>query len=105
MRSLGSTAGSALLPDGTTTERSVSRAMTQRDIDLRRDPQGEVAADLEAGAKVAPELQLSPGGATPRSVIRTPRGMPDGEANISGMQAAGAALLALAFRHRSVLLS
>jgi hypothetical protein len=29
---------------------------------------------------------------------------PDGEANISGMQAAGAALLALAFRHRSVLL-
>jgi NADH-quinone oxidoreductase subunit J len=57
----------ALLPDGTTTERSVSRAMTQRDIDLRRDPQGEVAADLKAGAKVAPELQPTPanGGSEP----------------------------------------
>jgi NADH-quinone oxidoreductase subunit J len=57
----------ALLPDGTTTERSVSRAMTQRDIDLRRDPQGAVTADLEAGAKVAPELQSAParGGSEP----------------------------------------
>jgi NADH-quinone oxidoreductase subunit J len=57
----------ALLPDGTTTERSVSRAMTQRDIDLRRDPQGAVAADLEAEAKVAPELQSAParGGSEP----------------------------------------
>lgn len=57
----------ALLPDGTTTERSVSRAMIQRDIDLRRDPQGEVTADLEAGAKVAPELQSTPanGGSEP----------------------------------------
>jgi NADH-quinone oxidoreductase subunit J len=72
----------ALLPDGTTTERSVSRAMTQRDIDLRRDPQGEVTADLEAGAKVAPELQLSPGGATPR----TPRGVSDGKATVPDTQ-------------------
>jgi NADH-quinone oxidoreductase subunit J len=46
----------AMLPDGSTTERSVSRAMAQRDIDLRRDPRAEVAADLEAEAKVAPEL-------------------------------------------------
>src|SRR5215469_7676776 len=29
----------ALLPDGSTTERSVSRAVTQRDVDLGRDPQ------------------------------------------------------------------
>ena len=72
----------ALLPDGTTSERSVSRAMTQRDIDLRRDPQGEVTADLEAGAKVAPELQLSPGGATPR----TPRGVSDGKATVPDTQ-------------------
>jgi hypothetical protein len=48
----------AMLPDGSTTERSVSRAMTQRDIDLRRDPRAEVAADLEAEAKVAPELPV-----------------------------------------------
>ncbi len=80
----------ALLPDGTTTERSVSRAMTQRDIDLRRDPRGEVSADLEAGAKVAPELQLSPGGATPRSIIRAPRGASDGRANVSGTPSAPA---------------
>jgi NADH-quinone oxidoreductase subunit J len=72
----------ALLPDGTTTERSVSRAMAQRDIDLRRDPQGEVTADLEAGTKVAPELQLSPGGATPR----TPRGVSDGKATVPDTQ-------------------
>ncbi len=52
----------ALLPDGSTTGRSVSRAVTQRDIDLGRDPQAEVAADLAAEAKVAPELQPSPGG-------------------------------------------
>jgi NADH-quinone oxidoreductase subunit J len=57
----------ALLPDGSTTGRSVSRAMTQRDIDLRRDPEAEVTADLEAGAKVAPELQPAPasGGSEP----------------------------------------
>jgi len=45
-------------------------------------------------------LRSSPGGTTPR----TPWGMPDGEARLSGMQAAGAALLALAFRHRGLLL-
>jgi hypothetical protein len=44
-------------------------------------------------------MQSSPGGTTPR----TPRGMPDGNASVSGMQAAGAALLALAFRHRDLL--
>jgi NADH-quinone oxidoreductase subunit J len=51
----------ALLPDGSTTERSVSRAMAQRDIDLRRDPRAEVAADLEAETKVAPDLQIEAG--------------------------------------------
>ena len=57
----------ALLPDGSTTERSVSRAMTQRDFGLRRDPEAEITADLEAGAKVAPELQAAPasGGSEP----------------------------------------
>jgi NADH-quinone oxidoreductase subunit J len=46
----------ALLPDGTTSGRSVSRALNQRDIDLHRDPEKAVRADLAAGAKVAPEL-------------------------------------------------
>ena len=46
----------ALLPDGSTTERSVSRAMTQRDIDLRRDPEAEVAADLEAERQGGPRV-------------------------------------------------
>jgi len=77
----------ALLPDGSTTERSVSRAITQRDIDLGRDPRAEVAADLAAEARVAPDLQLPPGGATPR----TPRGVPDEEAIVSGTQTEGRA--------------
>src|SRR6516164_5036764 len=32
----------ALLPDGSTTERSVSQAVAQRDVDLGRDPQSSV---------------------------------------------------------------
>jgi NADH-quinone oxidoreductase subunit J len=46
----------ALLPDGTTSGRSVSGALNQRDIDLHRDPEAAVRADLEAGSRVAPEL-------------------------------------------------
>jgi hypothetical protein len=30
-------------------------------------------------------MQLPPGGTTPRSIIRTPRGRPDGGASVSGM--------------------
>jgi NADH-quinone oxidoreductase subunit J len=51
----------ALLPDGTTTERSVSKALIQRDLDLGRDPQSTVAADLEAEAKIAPDRQIEAG--------------------------------------------
>jgi NADH-quinone oxidoreductase subunit J len=51
----------AMLPDGKTTERSVSRALIQRDIDLGRDPQDEVAADLAAESRVAPELSARGG--------------------------------------------
>jgi NADH-quinone oxidoreductase subunit J len=43
----------ALLPDGSTTERSVSTALVQRDIDLGRDPNKRVQEDLAAEAKVA----------------------------------------------------
>jgi NADH-quinone oxidoreductase subunit J len=38
----------ALLPDGSTTPRSVSAAIVQRDVDLGRDPSRELAEDLEA---------------------------------------------------------
>jgi len=42
----------ARLPDGTTTERSVSKAVVQRDLELGREPEKTVAADLEAEAKI-----------------------------------------------------
>jgi NADH-quinone oxidoreductase subunit J len=45
----------ARLPDGTTTERSVSKAVVQRDLELGREPDKTVAADLEAEAKIVPE--------------------------------------------------
>ena len=38
----------AMLPDGTTTNRSVSDAVVQRDVQLGRDPQGDVVADIAA---------------------------------------------------------
>jgi NADH-quinone oxidoreductase subunit J len=51
----------ARLPDGTTTDRSVSKAVAQRDLDLGRDPQANVAADLEAQAKIDAEREIEAG--------------------------------------------
>ncbi len=48
----------ARLPDGTTTSRSVSKAVTQRDLDLGRDEQANVRADLEAEAKIEAEREI-----------------------------------------------
>jgi NADH-quinone oxidoreductase subunit J len=48
----------AMLPDGTTTIRSVSRAVVQRDVQLGRDPEGDVAADVAAGERVERERQI-----------------------------------------------
>jgi len=48
----------AMLPDGTTTTRSVSSAVIQRDVQLGRDPQADVAADLAAGERVEKERQI-----------------------------------------------
>jgi NADH-quinone oxidoreductase subunit J len=48
----------AMLPDGSTTDRSVSRAISQRDVDLGRDPQERVAADLEAEKQIEAERQI-----------------------------------------------
>jgi NADH-quinone oxidoreductase subunit J len=48
----------ALLPDGSTTDRSVSQAVSQRDVDLGRDPQERVAADIEAEKRIEAERQI-----------------------------------------------
>jgi NADH-quinone oxidoreductase subunit J len=48
----------ALLPDGSTTDRSVSRAVSQRDVDLGRDPQRSVASDLAAEDRIEAERQI-----------------------------------------------
>jgi NADH-quinone oxidoreductase subunit J len=48
----------AMLPDGSTTTRSVSSAVVQRDLQLGRDPQGDVAAGLAAAQRIESERQL-----------------------------------------------
>jgi NADH-quinone oxidoreductase subunit J len=51
----------AMLPDGSTTNRSVSAAVVQRDLQVGRDPQGSVAADLAAEERIEKERQLEVG--------------------------------------------
>jgi NADH-quinone oxidoreductase subunit J len=51
----------AMLPDGTTTDRSVSTAIVQRDLQLGRDPQGTVADDLAAEQRIEEERQIEAG--------------------------------------------
>jgi NADH-quinone oxidoreductase subunit J len=53
----------AMLPDGSTAARSVSTAISQRDVDLGRDPQARVAEDLEAEQRIQIEAG-APGGET-----------------------------------------
>ncbi len=53
----------AMLPDGSTTDRSVSDAVVQRDLQLGRDPQGRIAADLAAEVRIESERQLEAGAA------------------------------------------
>ncbi|MBO0820743.1 MAG: NADH-quinone oxidoreductase subunit J [Nocardiopsaceae bacterium] len=49
----------AMLPDGSTSPRSVSSAISQRDTALGRDPQARVAEDLEAERRVqVPESRV-----------------------------------------------
>jgi NADH-quinone oxidoreductase subunit J len=48
----------AMLPDGSTTNRSVSDAIAQRDLQLGRDPQGDLASDLAAEERIEAERQL-----------------------------------------------
>jgi NADH-quinone oxidoreductase subunit I len=51
----------AMLPDGTTTDRSVSRAVHQRDLELGRDPQGVVTVDLATGERIDSEREIESG--------------------------------------------
>lgn len=48
----------AMLPDGSTTDRSVSAAISQRDMQLGRDPQSRVTSDLEAEDRIEAERQV-----------------------------------------------
>jgi NADH-quinone oxidoreductase subunit J len=48
----------ARLPDGTTSDRSVSSAIVRRDLQLGRDPQAVVAADLADEDRLETEEQL-----------------------------------------------
>ncbi len=48
----------ARLPDGSTTDRSVSRAITRRDVDLGRDPERSVTADLATEGRIEAERQI-----------------------------------------------
>jgi hypothetical protein len=48
----------AMLPDGSTTDRSVSTAITQRDLQLGRQPQSVVTADLETEDRIEAERQI-----------------------------------------------
>lgn len=50
----------AMLPDGTVSPRSVSQAISQRDLDLGRDPQSRVEEDLEAEQRVQIEEETQP---------------------------------------------
>ena len=51
----------AMLPDGSTTNRSVSPAIAQRDVDLGLDPQANVASDLAAEQRIESERELEAG--------------------------------------------
>ena len=53
----------AMLPDGSTTDRSVSDAIVQRDLQLGRDPQGRIEVDLAAEVRIESERQIEAGAA------------------------------------------
>jgi NADH-quinone oxidoreductase subunit J len=48
----------ALLPDGSTTDRSVSQAVSRRDLELGRDEHIDVAADLGTEERIEAERQI-----------------------------------------------
>jgi NADH-quinone oxidoreductase subunit J len=48
----------AMLPDGTASSRSVSNVISQRDMELGRDPERRIAEDLEKGKRIEDERQI-----------------------------------------------
>jgi NADH-quinone oxidoreductase subunit J len=53
----------ARLPDGSSSSRSVSPAIAQRDMELGLEPQTDVTADLAAGQRIDAERQIEAGAA------------------------------------------
>jgi NADH-quinone oxidoreductase subunit J len=53
----------AMLPDGTTSSRSVSSVLTQRDVDHGRDPEANVEAELAVEDRIKSERALEAGAA------------------------------------------
>jgi NADH-quinone oxidoreductase subunit J len=53
----------AMLPDGTTTSRSVSSAVVRRDVALGRDPEVSITDDLAARERIDAERELESGAA------------------------------------------
>jgi NADH-quinone oxidoreductase subunit J len=53
----------AMLPDGTTSGRSVSNVIAQRDLELRRDPEGRISADIATEVEIESERQIEAGAA------------------------------------------
>jgi NADH-quinone oxidoreductase subunit J len=51
----------AMLPDGTTSSRSVSNAVVERDVQLSRHPQAEITSDLAAEQRIDTERELEAG--------------------------------------------
>jgi len=51
----------AMLPDGTTTDRSVSDAVVRRDLELGRDPEDGIASDLAAEMRIGQEQAIESG--------------------------------------------
>jgi NADH-quinone oxidoreductase subunit J len=51
----------AMLPDGTTTARSVSSAVAQRHLEIGRDPRGDITVDLAAEERIESEQQIEAG--------------------------------------------
>ena len=51
----------AMLPDGSTTDRSVSDAVVRRDLELGRDPQARIDADLAAEMQIGQEQAIESG--------------------------------------------
>jgi hypothetical protein len=67
----------AMLPDGSTTGRSVSAAVSQRDVQLGRDPQSNVTADLAAEERIEAERQIEAAARGEDSPVTKPQLSPE----------------------------